>query len=68
MPELESYAPKPLPHYELNDLIRHLYLTKHQSGMLASTLNERSLVMQDFRITDLQNSAAILREKFFSNS
>ena len=47
------------PHWitqkDLNDLARDLYLSKQQSGLLASRLNQWNLVQEDVRITSFRN-------------
>ena len=47
------------PHWitqeDLNDLARDLYLSKQQSGLLASRLKQWNLVQEDVRITSFRN-------------
>ena len=47
------------PHWimqeDLNDLARHLYLSKQQSELLASRLKQWNLVQEDVRITSFRN-------------
>ena len=40
---------------DLYDLARDLYLSKHQSELLASRLKQRNLVQEDVRITSFRN-------------
>ena len=47
------------PHWitqeDLNDLARDLYLSKQQSGLLASRLKQWNPVQEDVRITSFRN-------------
>ena len=61
---IDPTSPKPLSQPELNDLVRDLGLTKHQSELLASRLKEKNLVTADVRITKFRTRSDDLQEKF----
>lgn len=63
--EYEDFnKPMPLSQKDLNDLVRDLNLTKHQSEVLASRLKERFLVTAEVRISKFRNRSDDLIQYF----
>ena len=63
--EQEEPKPQPFSQADLNDLVRDLSLSKQQSELLASRLQERYLLKRDVRITKFRHRSETL-QKYFS--
>lgn len=69
VPEMQDKSPKFFSQEDLNNLVRDLDLTKHQSELLASRLKERDLTEGDVRITKFRYRSDYLQDKFaFENN
>ena len=69
IPNYKGNNPKLFSQHDLNDLVRDLNLTKHQSELLASRLKERNLVTEEVKITKFRSRSDHLQDKFsFENN